>query len=239
MKMLAEKQDVFLHSAFFTLIRNDNRIPAEPLAILKEHFGLYSIMMDFIFIIGPSAVGKTTLAKALFAHYNGVYLEQNMVPEFGIPEDCPDIGVFEEETCWKNFLLQLNFFHEKGFQNIIALDFDDYRTRELPLHFKGKRFVTLKLVSGDTEQIRRQMIHRSENEGGLMELENVERANQKIKSRPLLPNEVLLDVAGKTREAVFTEAIGIIDHFKPDLEYTYELPDEQLFLSWVHSRNLR
>jgi len=39
-KMLAEKQDVFLHSAFFTLIRNDNRIPAEPLAILKEHFGL-------------------------------------------------------------------------------------------------------------------------------------------------------------------------------------------------------
>jgi len=196
-------------------------------------------MMDFIFIIGPSAVGKTTLAKALFAHYNGVYLEQNMVPEFGIPEDCPDIGVFEEETCWKNVLLQLNFFHEKGFQNIIALDFDDYRTRELPLHFKGKRFVTLKLVSGDTEQIRRQMIHRSENEGGLMALENVERANQKIKSRPLLPHEVLLDVAGKTREAVFTEAIGIIDHFKPDLEYTYELLDEQLFLSWVHSRNLR
>lgn len=39
-KMLAEKQDVFLHSAFFTLIRNDNRIPAESLAILKEHFGL-------------------------------------------------------------------------------------------------------------------------------------------------------------------------------------------------------
>ena len=38
--------------------------------------------MDFIFIIGPSAVGKTTLAKALFEHYNGVYVEQNMVPEF-------------------------------------------------------------------------------------------------------------------------------------------------------------
>ena len=37
--------------------------------------------MDYIFIIGPSAVGKTTLAKKLYEHYHGVYFEQNMVPE--------------------------------------------------------------------------------------------------------------------------------------------------------------
>ena len=28
-------------------------------------------MKDFIFIIGPSAVGKSTLAKGLFEHYKG------------------------------------------------------------------------------------------------------------------------------------------------------------------------
>ena len=195
--------------------------------------------MDFIFLIGPSAVGKTTLAKALFEHYNGVYLEQNMVPEFGIPASCPDIGVFEEETCWENVLLQLRYFHEKGLKNIIGLDFDDYRTRELPLHFCGKRFITLKLISSNPEQIRRQMIHRSENEGGLLALDNIVRSNEKIKNRPLLPNEVMLDVAGKTREQIFAEAVEIIDRFEPDLHYTYEMPDEQLFLSWVHSRNLR
>ena len=31
-------------------------------------------VMDYIFIIGPSAVGKTTLAKELYQHYEGVYL---------------------------------------------------------------------------------------------------------------------------------------------------------------------
>ena len=173
--------------------------------------------MDFIFVIGPSAVGKTTLAKALFEHYNGVYLEQNMVPEFGIPENCPDEGVFEEETCWENVLLQLDYFHKRGFENIIALDFDDYRTREIPLHFRGYRFITLKLVSSDPEQIRRQMIHRHENEGGLFALDNVVRSNEKIKSRPLLPNEVQIDVFGKTKEDVLKEAIEIIDKL-PDLE---------------------
>ena len=195
--------------------------------------------MDFIFIIGPSAVGKTTLAKALFEHYNGVYVEQNMVPEFGIPADCPDEGVFEEETCWENVLMQLDYFHKRGLQNIIALDFDDYRTRELPQYFRGKRFITLKLISSAPEQIRLQMIHRHENEGGLFMLDNVIRSNEKISTRPLLPNEVCIDVAGKTKEEVFAEAVRIIDSFTPDLDYTYELPDELLFLSWVHSRNLR
>ena len=162
-----------------------------------------------------------------------------MVPEFSIPENCPDEGVFEEETCFENVLFQLDYFHKRGFQNIIALDFDDYRTRELPLYFRGKRFITLKLVSSDPEQIRRQMIHRHENEGGLFLLENVIRSNEKIRSRPLLPNEVLIDVFGKTKEEVFREAVCIIDSFEPQLDYTYDLPDEQLFLSWVHSRDLR
>lgn len=195
-------------------------------------------MMDFIFVIGPSAVGKTTLARSLFAHYNGVYLEQNMVPEFGIPEDCPDEGVFEEQTCWDNVLLQLKYFHDRGFRNIVALDFDDYRTRELPVHFRGYRFITLKLISEDPEQIRRQMIHRSENEGGLFALEQIERSNRKIMERPLLPNEVLLDVAGKSKDDVLAEAIRIIDSFSPTLDYTYEPLDAQYFLSWVQSRNL-
>lgn len=59
-----------------------------------------------------------------------------------------------------------------------------------------------------------------------------------IMNRQLLPNEVMIDVAGKSREEVLREAINIIDNFTSLKEYTYELPDEKLFLSWVQSREL-
>lgn len=194
--------------------------------------------MDYIFIIGPSAVGKTTLAKELYLHYHGVYIEQHMVPEFTIPDTVDDVGIFEEQLCWDNTLLQIRYFHDKGFRNIVALDFDDIRTRELPLIFKGSDFITLKLVSGDPEQIRQQMTHRNDHEGGLFAPDRIERANEVIKNRKLLPNEVMIDIAGKTREEVLAEAIRIIDGFCPAKDYDYTLDDEHHYLSWVQSRQL-
>ena len=195
--------------------------------------------MDFIFIIGPSAVGKTTLAKELYQHYKGVYIEQSMVPEFVIPDDVSDEGIYEEEMCWENVLVQLRYFHEKGCRNIVALDFDDVRVREFPLIFKGYDFITLKLVSSDAEQIKKQMIHRNENEGGLYYLEGIERSNQVIMGRKLLPNEVMIDVAGKGKRDILNEAISIIDGFLPLKDYDYEPDDEHNFMSWVRSKNLK
>ena len=195
--------------------------------------------MDFIFINGPSAVGKTTLAKELYKHYNGVYIEQNMVPEFVVPDDAEDVGVYEEQLCWENVLLQLDFFYDKGCRNIIALDFDDYRVREFPQLFKGYKFIILRLVSSDTEQIRQQMISRHNNEGGLYALDYIERSNQVIMNRQLLPNEVKIDVAGKNKEAVLKSVIEIIDTFNPLVDYDYQLDDERNYLSWVQSRNLK
>lgn len=193
-------------------------------------------MKDFIFIIGPSGVGKTTLAKELYKHYNGVYFEQNMIPEFGIPENV-DEGKYEEEIMWESSIQILNYFYNKGIKNIIALDFNDLRTREIPIVFKGKKFITLKLISTDFEQNKKQMISRGEN--GLLDLELLEDSTRKIMNRQLLPNEVLIDVAGKTKEEVLNEAIERIDSYKSLLDYDYELPEKELFYSWVQSDGLR
>ena len=194
--------------------------------------------MDFIFVIGPSAVGKTTLAKELYKHYNGVYIEQNMVPEFIIPKDTEDVGIYEEQLCWENTLAQIKFFYDKGFKNIVALDFDDIRARELPKIFHGYNFIIIRLISSDPEQIKIQMEHRKNNEGGLFRPEYIERSNSVIKNRKLLPNEILIDIADKNKDKVLTEVIKKIDNFNPDKNYSYELDDEKNYLSWVQSRKL-
>lgn len=196
-------------------------------------------MKDFIFIIGPSAVGKTTLAKSLFEHYHGVYIEQNMVPEFSIPSKVSDEGIFEEKLCWENTLQQIKYFHNKGFKNIIALDFDDLRTREIPKIFKGTNFITLKLISSNPNQIREQMIKRHNDGAGLFDLSNVVRSNEVISKRPLLPNEQIIDVYGKSANEVLQEAILIIDKHKSTKNYDYKLANKNLFLSWVKSNNLK
>ena len=194
--------------------------------------------MDLIFVIGPSALGKTTLAKKLYQHYNGVYIEQNMVPEFIIPKDVKDVGIYEEQLCWENTLSQIKFFYDKGLRNIITLDFDDIRTRELPNIFQGYDFIIIKLISNNPNQIKQQMEHRKNNEGGLFRPEYVECANSVIKNRRLLPNEVQIDIANKNKDEVLEEVIKIIDNFKPVKDYIYELDDEKNYLSWVQSRNL-
>ena len=128
--------------------------------------------------------------------------------------------MYEELLCWDNILL-------------------DVRARELQKIFAGYRYIILRLVSSDAEQIKRQMIHRYHNEDGLYDPDNVERANQVIMGRRLLPNEVQIDVAGRSKAEVLEEAVCIIDGFCPVMEYEYELDDERNYLSWVWSRGLR
>ncbi len=81
------------------------------------------------------------------------------------------------------------------------------------------------------------MLSRGEN--GLIDLELLEVSTKKIMDRKLLPNEVILDVAGKTKDEVLSNAINIIDNYNSMLNYEYVMPDKNLFYSWVHSDGLR
>ncbi len=81
------------------------------------------------------------------------------------------------------------------------------------------------------------MISRGAN--GLVNLELLEVSTRKIMERNLLPNEVILDIAGKNKEEVLKEAIDLIDSFNSKLDYEYDIPDKNLFYSWVQSDGLR
>ena len=193
---------------------------------------------DFIFITGASGIGKTTLANGLLRHYRTTCIEQHMIPEF-ISRDGiePMTGELEELTCWENLVAMLMCFHKLGYKNIIASDIDDLRTADIPIVFKGKKYITIKLVSSDLEQIREQMKNRPNN--GLIDFELQEKMNEKNLKRAALVNEVEIDVAGKTAEDVLKEAIELIDTSIPVLEYDYEKPPKELFYSWVFANGLR
>ncbi len=195
--------------------------------------------LDFIFIIGAPAVGKTTLAKELYQRLNGVYIEQNGVPEFMIPQDAADPGEYEESLCWENLLAQAEFFYGKGLRNILILDIDDVRTREIPQLFNGKRFVILRLYSSDFGQILSQMDKRRGGEGGLYDPDGARRLNEKMSRRALLPNEIKLDISGKTPRQVLDEALGAIEGFEPLTDYDYAAGDIHDYCSWVQSRGLK
>lgn len=135
-------------------------------------------MRDFIFIHGPSGVGKSTLAKNLFDHYKSVYIEQNMIPAFLTLDGKTEItGELEELTCWTGTVSLLKNFNSLGYKNILGLDFDDLRTRDIPEVFKGFNYITIVLFSSRYEQNLKQMLNRDKN--GLVDIELLEKMHQK------------------------------------------------------------
>jgi len=195
-------------------------------------------MRDFIFIIGPSGVGKTTLAKHLFAHYKSVYIEQNMIPEFlTLDGETEMTGAFEEETCWSNTVALLKNFNKLGYKNVIGLDFDDLRTRDIPEVFKGYNYITIKLISSSYEQNLNQM--RNRGAGGLVDTELLEKMYLKIPTRKLLINEFEIDVQGKNPTQVMHEAVRLIENGVTSVDYEYIKPSKEEFYSWVFSNGLR
>ncbi len=195
------------------------------------------VQRDFIFIIGASGIGKSTLAKGLYQHYHSAYIEQSQAPEFNSFDGNEDIsGIMEEEICWQWVISSLMCYHKLGIKNIIADDFDDLRTRDIPEVFKGYNYITIKLICSDYQQNYEQMKNRG---NGLIDFELLKKSSEKINSRSPLINEFVIDVAKKSSEQVLKEAVYLIDHAQTQLHYDYNKPSKDLFYSWVFANQLR
>ena len=104
-------------------------------------------MHQIIFIDGFSGIGKTTLAKKLHEHYKGVYIEQYMIPDFVTKDGKTEItGREEDETLYRLMVANIKEFIKLDYKNIIALDFNEIRFRDIPVDFKGYDYLILHLV---------------------------------------------------------------------------------------------
>ncbi len=195
-------------------------------------------MKDFIFITGTSGIGKSTLAKGLLEHYKTTCVEQWMVPEFYTRDGTEEMtGELEERTCWENQLAMLFCFNRLGYKNVIASDIDDLRTGDIPIVFKGYNFITLKLICRDIEQLVNQMKNRPN--GGLIDYDLQRNLNEKNLKRPLLINEIEINITGLSENEVLQKAIHTIETTESLLEYDYKKPPKEMFYSWVFSNGLR
>ena len=106
-------------------------------------------------------------------------------------------------------------FHEMGIKNNIGSDLDDLRTADIPEVFKGYNYITIKLICKDLTQLHNQMENR---ENGLIDYELQRNCSDKVNKRPLLINEIEIDVTNKTSQQVLDEAIKIIDNTETLIE---------------------
>lgn len=195
-------------------------------------------MLDFIFITGTSGIGKSTLAKNLLEKLRTVVIEQNMVPEFISRDGVEEMdGILEELTCWENTKAMALCFHNLGYKNIIVSDIDDLRTADIPVDFKGYRYLTIKLICSDLGQIQKQMKNRLNN--GLIDYELQEKCNVKNLARPPLINEYEINVCELSEQDVLDRALTILNANEPLIEYDYVKPEKDKFYSWVFANGLR
>lgn len=192
-------------------------------------------MHQIIFIDGFSGIGKTTLAKALHEKYKGVYIEQYMIPDFVTKDGKTNItGKEEDETLYALMVANIKEFAKLGYHNIIALDFNGIRLRDIPKDFMGYDYVILHLVCKNKQQNIVQMQNRG---NGLIDIEMLEKDYKRAQKypRPKLPNEIEIDVTNKSKEEVFKAACENIDNFVSLLNYNYEKPNKECFGTWVQS----
>ncbi len=194
-------------------------------------------MLDFIFITGTSGIGKSTLAQNLLKELKTVVIEEHMVPEFFSRDGSETMtNILEELTCWENTKAMAFCFHKLGYKYIIISDIDDLRTADIPIDFKGYRFLTIKLICSDLTQLRNQMKNRK---NGLVDYELQEKCNMKNVNRSSLVNEHVIDILGLDEEDVLEKALSIIKNEIPLTEYDYSKPEKNLFYSWVPENGLR
>ena len=189
-------------------------------------------MHQIIFIDGYSGVGKTTLAKQLWEHYQSTYIEQYMIPEFLTKDGkTPISGKQEDETLYSSMVALIKNFCKLDYKNIIALDFNEMRMRDIPNDFMGYDFLIIRLVCDENQNI----TPMQNRKGGLVDIEMLKKCyrRNKLYPRPLLPNEYVIDVTNKTPQQVFEMAKNIIDNSKSQLSYTYQMPNKNCFGTWV------
>jgi len=160
--------------------------------------------MNIIFIAGAPGTGKSTIAKLLQEKLRSPCFEFGWIPEFRFTGE-KEIPYEEEEgIAFENLTLVLKNYAKHGFKNIIVTDLDDKRIPELQTVFAGYEYRLITLILSDEEELKKRVLDETRS-SGYRDWETALKIQKRILVRPLLSNEIRIDVSRKDRGTVLKE----------------------------------
>ena len=164
---------------------------------------------DIIFIHGAPGSGKSTVAQALHQQLNSPWFEFGWIPEFRQKGEAFLTYEEEEQLSFENLCLVVRNYLRHGFCNIILTDLRDPVLHQALRRFSRRNYLLVTLWVR-TEDVLKQRVLDETRLSGYRDWEEALALNQLYLSRPLLGNELRIDVTCCPIESVVNQILASI-----------------------------
>lgn len=166
---------------------------------------------SIIFIAGAPGTGKSSVAKILQKKFKSPCFEFGWIPEFR-QKGSKTIPYQEEEgIAFENLMLVVKNYVKHGFNIIIVTDLEDKRIRELHRNFNKVDYLLFTLTVSDDKILKSRIMDKSRS-SKYRDFKSAININREILSRPLLRNEIRVDVTTRSLLRIVKEIANHLQH---------------------------
>ena len=163
---------------------------------------------DVIVIAGAPGSGKTTVGQHLRAAQGWPLIELGRLRQFHLDPAWTLASAAEEQMAFENLLALLRNYRRHGYRNVLVNDLEDFRVQHIPTALEGYRYVIISLVVDDEELARR--VLDPARDSGFRDVQTAIAWNQRLRHRPLLPNEHRLDSSHQQPQETVESVLGVL-----------------------------
>lgn len=147
---------------------------------------------DIIFLTGAPGSGKTTVSKLLREKLRfPPLIELGRIVYFHLNKNHKNQTKEEEQISFENLSHLIKNYIDHNYKNIIVVDLQDFRTKQISKIFSDKNYVILTLILKDEIELKKRVI--SPRNTGFRDFKKAILWNKHLQERKLLKNEFLID----------------------------------------------
>lgn len=148
-------------------------------------------MKDLIILAGAPGSGKTTVGELLREKEGYTLIDFGWLRQGHLNNVWSNASDEEEVMAWENLISIINNYWRHGYKNIIVTDLREKRVVSLAGTFKGKKCAIITLIISDDAELKKRVL--GERDSGFKDVEAALEWNRRLKSRPALANEYMVD----------------------------------------------